>query len=68
MYLHRFFTNFFFCPWGINILLGWDGGEGEEVFVSIVLREIASSEQKRKTKMSVYIIPGKVLAILMSSS
>lgn len=38
------------------MLPGWDGGEGEEVFVSIVLMEITSSEQRERTRTSAYVV------------
>lgn len=50
------------------MLQGWDGSGGEEVSVSIVLREITSLEQKGRAKISVYIICKKVLVIWMSSN
>lgn len=36
------------------MLLGQEGDECEEMFVAIVLREITSSEQKERTKISLH--------------
>lgn len=57
-------VNFAFVPRD-GVLRSWNEGGGEEVFVSLVLREIIALGQKDIAKITAYVIYKRVLFLCL---